>query len=133
MSFIDCDGIVSRRQSSVNLLETMLKRREFLRLSSAALAAGCFFPSSGEGETAFITRLRTSPAVVVATPESTAKHIEVLRSWEGNSCRALLVNRGNEAVRVKEVVLFEVAHGFPAETHLYGESFQMLSQTAGTL
>jgi len=29
--------------------------------------------------------------------------------------------------------LFAIAHDLPADTHLYGESFQMLSQTAGTL
>ena len=34
---------------------------------------------------------------------------------------------------VKEVALFRVAHDLPDATALYGESFQMLSQTAGTL
>ena len=35
--------------------------------------------------------------------------------------------------RIREVVLFDVVHGLPAETALYGEGFQMLSQTGGTL
>ena len=32
-----------------------------------------------------------------------------------------------------EVVLFDVPHALPPETHVYGEGFQMLSQTGGTI
>jgi alpha-galactosidase len=44
-----------------------------------------------------------------------------------------LVNTSSGAVAVREVVLFAGAHGFGRDTRLYGESYQMLSQTAGTL
>src|SRR5207244_4305032 len=44
-----------------------------------------------------------------------------------------LINEGKGPVQVKEVVLFNVPHAFPPETHLYGEGFTMLSQTTGTL
>src|SRR6516165_6093330 len=44
-----------------------------------------------------------------------------------------LTNTGKTAVHVKEVALFRIAHDLPDDTSLYGESFQMLSQTAGTL
>jgi alpha-galactosidase len=44
-----------------------------------------------------------------------------------------LVNKGKKGVRVREVVVFSLPHKLPAETQLYGESFQMLSQTTGTL
>ena len=44
-----------------------------------------------------------------------------------------LVNKGKKAVRVREVVVFSLPHRLPAETRLYGESFQMLSQTTGTV
>ena len=36
-------------------------------------------------------------------------------------------------MHVKEVSLFRIAHDLPDATALYGESFQMLTQTAGTL
>ncbi len=59
--------------------------------------------------------------------------LEVQRTWESGFCRSKVVNRGKQAVRVKEVVLFDLKHDMPGDTRLYGESFQMLSQTAGTL
>ncbi len=36
-------------------------------------------------------------------------------------------------MRIKHIVLFDVAHALPGETALYGEGFQMLTQTGGTL
>jgi alpha-galactosidase len=44
-----------------------------------------------------------------------------------------VVNLGKDPVRVKEVVLFRVPHALPLSTRIYGEGFQMLSQTGGTL
>jgi hypothetical protein len=44
-----------------------------------------------------------------------------------------LVNKGKKAVRVREVVVFSLPHQLPADTQLYGESFQMLTQTTGTI
>jgi alpha-galactosidase len=52
---------------------------------------------------------------------------------DGNFYRARLSNAGPSPVHVREVVLFRIAHDLPESTVLYGESFQMLSQTAGTL
>ena len=44
-----------------------------------------------------------------------------------------ITNTGPTPVHVKEVALFRIVHDLPEDTALYGESFQMLSQTAGTL
>jgi len=44
-----------------------------------------------------------------------------------------LTNTGKTPVHVKEVAIFRVSHDLPDTTAFYGESFQMLSQTAGTL
>src|SRR5262249_26775470 len=44
-----------------------------------------------------------------------------------------VTNTGKTPVKIREVILFELAHDLPPETRLYGESFQMLSQTSGTL
>jgi alpha-galactosidase len=52
---------------------------------------------------------------------------------DGDLYRARLTNTGSTPVHVREVSLFRIAHDLPNETALYGESFQMLSQTAGTL
>jgi alpha-galactosidase len=51
----------------------------------------------------------------------------------GDLYRARLTNTGNTPVHVREIALFRIAHDLPDDTALYGESFQMLSQTAGTL
>ena len=59
--------------------------------------------------------------------------LKLWRTWDGDFCAAKLVNSGKLPVRVKEIVLFSTRHELPASTQLYGESFQMLSQTAGTL
>jgi alpha-galactosidase len=66
-------------------------------------------------------------------PEQALDAIGLSRSWEGNFCRVAVTNRGSKAVRVKEVVISEAVHDLPDETLLYGDSFQMLSQTGGTL
>src|SRR5262249_36537172 len=59
--------------------------------------------------------------------------IQVAPSWTGSFCRSTIVNRSRSPARVKEIVLFDVAHAWPDTTRLYGEGFQMLSQTGGTL
>ena len=61
------------------------------------------------------------------------ERVELARDWEGAFCRSRVVNRGAAPAKVREVVLFHIPHALPAETHLYGEGFTMLSQTAGTL
>jgi alpha-galactosidase len=75
-----------------------------------------------------------SPAKVVLADGSIAPaDIRLVREWAGPLCRSRLVNGGKESVKVKEVLLLDVPHAYPPETHLYGEGFTMLSQTAGTI
>jgi alpha-galactosidase len=59
--------------------------------------------------------------------------VQVSRSWDGSICRSTATNTRREPVRVRHVVLFDVAHRLPLETALYGEGFQMLTQTGGTI
>jgi alpha-galactosidase len=59
--------------------------------------------------------------------------VKVERRWKGSVCYSRVVNQGSEPVRIKEIVLFDLALSMPATTRLYGEGFQMLSQTGGTL
>jgi hypothetical protein len=75
--------------------------------------------------------LRASRAYAVTDGNGAA--VSVTRDWTGDLCRSRIVNAGREAIRVREVVLFDLDLGLPASTTLYGESFQMLSQSGGTL
>jgi alpha-galactosidase len=58
---------------------------------------------------------------------------DVEYDWNGPFLRAHAVNRGTTAIRLHDVVIFERSLSLPPETALYGEGFQMLTQTAGTL
>ncbi len=65
------------------------------------------------------------------TPD--ASRVKIIRQWNGPICRSRLVNSGPAGVKVKEVVLFDLELPLPPETRIYGEGFQMLSQSGGTL
>lgn len=79
-------------------------------------------------------REEASPRVVT-TDGSAHPGLELERHWRasGSRCQFRLRNRSATPVRVHEVVLFDLAHGLPGTTPVYGEGFQMLSQTGGTL
>jgi alpha-galactosidase len=77
--------------------------------------------------------LRAPGGVVLADGGPAPDTIRLSRQWTGPSCRSRVLNSGRASVHVREVVLFDLAHGLPPETRLYGEGFQMLSQTGGTL
>ena len=59
--------------------------------------------------------------------------LAVCVEWRGDRATATLRNLGSEPVPVHDVVLFDWKHELPGDTAFYGEGFQMLSQTAGTL
>jgi len=101
-------------------------RREVLKLAlGAPLLAG--FAKARTFDRAAVA---ASPGRVVG---EASEAVELLREWRGAFCRSRLVNGGRRSARIREVVLFDVPHGLPPETALYGEGFQMLSQTGGTL
>lgn len=75
--------------------------------------------------------LATAKPEIRAVEPATSLQLTLNRSGELYQPR--LVNRGTTPVHVKEVALFRIAHQLPDDTALYGESFQMLSQTTGTL
>ena len=62
-----------------------------------------------------------------------ATALKLTGTRQGDFYRARLTNTGRTPVHVNEVALFRISHGLPGDTALYGESFQMLSQTGGTL
>jgi alpha-galactosidase len=111
-------------------------RRELLQLAASASGLACI-PRFSEGrEQGGLDRNAFARAPWHATlldGTAASPSVQLTRSWDGDRCRSEIVNRGSAAVRLKEVTLFSVAHTLPPETLLYGEGFQMLSQTGGTL
>jgi alpha-galactosidase len=78
--------------------------------------------------------LLTAPGdVVPAIPDVDLSRVKLERRWNGPVCHSQIVNRGREKVCLTHAVLFDLKLPFPASTKLYGEGFQMLSQTGGTL
>ena len=80
-----------------------------------------------------LDRLATATGRVVAMDDTVLSSVHLTREWSGETCRSRIANGGATAVRVKEVVLFDLSLDLPPSTPLYGESFQMLSQSGGTL
>jgi alpha-galactosidase len=117
---------------------TEITRRELLNLALASplLAAA---PIASRAQDARAGRLDrrsfiSAPGQVVPAGEaSSIRQVKLTRQWDGPFCRARLTNHGRQAARIKEVVLFDLALALPPTTRLYGEGFQMLSQTGGTL
>ena len=98
-----------------------------------------FASSAHAGEASvqqFIARLQQAPTRVEDTAGKPvdAAVVRVDRRWEGNRCTASLTNLGKQPLRLGNIILFDLAaHGLAPQTPIYGEAFQMLSQTAGSL
>ena len=78
--------------------------------------------------------IRKAPYHVVGGEGADA--LVLTREWSdlGHRCLSRLTNPSNRAIAVKEVVLFELdLRPAPAMSRVYGEGFQMLTQTGGTL
>jgi alpha-galactosidase len=99
-----------------------MRRREFLGLAALPLAQALNGRPVG-----------TSRGSVVGVDGSALGDVELIRDWSGSLCRSRVANRSGRAVPIKEIVIVDVELSMPASTALYGEGFQMLSQTGGTL
>jgi alpha-galactosidase len=102
-----------------------LSRRRF-----AALAAAAAVPAMAASKS-----IQQAPGRVILDDGTTAppSGADLTRRWNGNLCQSSLRNTVRTPLRVHEVVLFAHDLDLPPDTPLYGESFQMLSQTSGTL
>jgi alpha-galactosidase len=115
-----------------------ITRREVLRLALVTPALAVLpelVQAQGRSSKGFDRQsLINAPGFVVPTgSQSGGGQVKLIRRWEGSLCRSQLINRGPESVTVKEVVLFDLTLQLPLETRLYGEGFQMLTQSGGTL
>src|SRR3954451_10473388 len=109
-----------------------LSRRELLA-SAAALPMWCAFSQSLPVRARGLGALRDARGFVVPAKDADVSQVEIVQQWAGVQCRSRVTNRGTRAVAIKEVVLFDVTLELPPSTAIYGEGFQMLSQTGGTL
>ncbi len=98
----------------------MISRRTFLELMPWAATVGSAHAAD---------HVRAAVASV-PTPE---RGLEVDITRKGALVHPRVRNRGRAPVPVNDVVVFEESLPMPPETALYGEGFQMLTQTAGTL
>lgn len=110
-----------------------ITRRDLLALAIASPAASLLQRGGSVPVRLDLKTLSASPSRTVTTSGDAASDVDIERTWTGPVCRSRVVNRGRSPVRVAEVVLFDVPVQMPQATHLYGEGFQMLSQTAGTV
>jgi alpha-galactosidase len=108
-----------------------MTRRDWLRMAAAAPAAALAARAhAAQSSLAF----STAPSRVVLPNGAIApSSIALTRRWDGQRCSSSVTNKGRTPLEIREVVLFSVAHTLPPSTALYGEGFQMLSQTGGSL
>jgi alpha-galactosidase len=117
---------------------TAMTRRDILRLALASpFLSGLpdvALADDGKGKPLNLQSFVKAPSRIVPVDDGEEINpLKLTREWRGSLCRSRLLNGGQKAVRVKEVVLFEITLELAKETRLYGEGFQMLSQTGGTL
>lgn len=109
-------------------------RRDLLRLAVGAPLAVLGGKASAIARAAFgFDTVKDARASAVGLDESTATAVRIDRTWQGRVCRSRVLNTSARPVALKEVVLFDVPVNLPADTPFYGEGFQMLTQTGGTL
>lgn len=101
----------------------------------------CINPLVAAGEknisaTAWVKKIRQAPWRVESTngqPLSAAQ-VRLDRNWSGDRCQFALVNICKEPLCLGNIILFDVArHGLNPATPIYGEGFQKLAQTGGTI
>lgn len=113
-----------------------MTRRELLQLAASAPVLAFSPRSTGAAQQGVLDLAALARAPWRATTINGAAApatVQLTRTWTGGRCRSEIRNTGAAPVAIKEVVLFAVAHAMPAGTPLYGEGFQMLSQTGGTV
>jgi alpha-galactosidase len=113
-----------------------MTRRELLELAATApLVVLAGTTTSAQRQNGFDIRgfARASWRAITADGSPAPASIQLSRTWDGASCRMELSNRGTVPVALKGVTVFSLPHDLAPSTPLYGEGFQMLSQTAGSI
>ncbi|HXU81762.1 MAG TPA: glycoside hydrolase family 36 protein [Polyangia bacterium] len=110
-----------------------MNRRTFLDVAAASTLLPRLSLAADKSRLDFDDLRGARGWVVPVDPKAPVGDLKLERDGGPRRWTPRLVNRGKKAVRIREVVVFSLPHQLPAETQLYGESFQMLSQTTGTV
>jgi alpha-galactosidase len=112
-------------------METMRNVLVSLFFLGSALA---FAADSADGaDSRLLDQIRkATPRVILAGNQNSAG-VVVEGAWRHGLWSGRVINQSKAPVFIEEIVLFELDHGLPPETRVYGESFQMLAQITGTL
>src|SRR5919106_1194321 len=112
----------------MNMTSRKISRRKILELALAspvaAMVPDLIRAQDGQGRLSFLN----AKSEVIPVAGADVSQVKLTRTWRGSVCHSQLVNRGRTAVRIKEVVLFDMQLPLPASTRLYGEGFQLLTQ-----
>jgi alpha-galactosidase len=111
-------------------MQARIDRRMFCKAASLVASAAWL---EGIAETSSPLHASQGSAIGVDGAALAANEIRVQLRWHGNRCRPLVTNVSGKAVRLREVVLLDYRHNLAPQTGVYGEGFQMLTQTVGTL
>ncbi len=116
-------------------LNNKITRREILQLAliSPLVAAIPTAAQAKAKEVDLQTLIKAPYKIVPFGATKNISGIKLVRDWIGPLCNSRVTNEGTAATRLKEIVLFEVPLNLSPTTEFYGEGFQMLSQTGGTL
>ena len=111
-----------------------MTRRELLQLAASLPLLDGSLRAATQDRGLSLERFRSAPWRATAADGSPAPDtVQLTRTWADGICRSELANAGRQPVALKAVTLFDLEHDLPDTTPLYGEGFQMLSQTGGTL
>ena len=112
---------------------TDLSRRQLIE-SALVLPLLAPWRQTTPSSPAILPDIRKAPSRIVGGDG--ADHVILTREWDalGRRCVSRVTNESKQAVRLNEIVLFDVdVSALPGSTRVYGEGFQMLSQSGGTL
>ncbi|GHO85859.1 glycoside hydrolase family 36 protein [Dictyobacter formicarum] len=84
-------------------------------------------------ENTFLRGMQGSVRLEPGSSEELAANMQLSRSWQQDICQVTLTNKNASPVRVREVVLFHGDFDLSPDCAWYGEGYQMLSQTNGSL
>src|SRR5258708_17772363 len=127
--------IRAEERTRPGLMSKGFTRREVLKAALASpIVAAVSRLGPAQDKSSLPDHLINAPGrVVVAGDAGEAKQVHLVRQWRGSLCISRVTNRGPRSIPIQEVILFDVPLTYPPDTKLYGEGFQMLTQTGGTL
>ena len=100
-------------------------------LSTAVIMAAALVPAQGAALVDLVEKAPPHFGLTSGQPAPAGLRLAVVR--DGERFRYTVRNETAEPVAIREIVIADVAHGFPAAAGFYGEGFSMFCSTAGTV